>query len=148
MDYLRFSVDGQQYALDLMCVRKALPSVWISPLHNCPSPVIGVINFHGLIISVVDLRECFHLQVRSIGLTDRFIWIEVEGWNLILVAAHVEGVDRVADELIIDSATLPATPALLKGMVALPDGVLLIQNPAALLNLREREILRNALDLA
>lgn len=148
MDYLRFSVDGQLYALELKCVRKVLPAVWISPLHNCPSPVIGVINFHGLIIPVVDLRKRLNLSVTSVGLTDRFIWIETEGWDLIMVSDHVEGVDGVADELIIDSATLPATPAMLKGIVTLPDGVLLIQNPAALLDLRERETLRNALDLA
>lgn len=148
MDLLRFSIDGQRYAFELKSVRKVLPSVWISPLHNSLSPVVGVINFHGLIIPVVDLRKCLNLSVKSVELTDRFIWIEAQGWDLIVVSDYVEGVDYVADDLVVGSTTLPATPAMLKGIVTLSDGLLLIQNPTALLDLRERETLRNALDNA
>lgn len=145
MNCLRFSVDGQRYAMELVFVRKVLPSVWINPLQNCPRPVIGVINFQGLPIPVVDLRKKLDLPEKSVSLADRFIWIEVAGWNLILVVDQVEGVERVPAHLITDSSHLPSAPAIVKGLVALPDGLLLIQDPAALLELQEREAVQHAL---
>ncbi|HVK99636.1 MAG TPA: CheW domain-containing protein [Dongiaceae bacterium] len=145
MDCLRFSVDEQHYALELHCIRKVLPSVWVSFLHDCPPPVAGVINYQGHVIPVIDLRKRLNLPEKNVSLSDRFIWFVTAGWDLILIADQVHGVETLPATSLVDRSKLPSVPSFVKGVVALPDGLLLIQNPAALLELREHEVLRDAL---
>ena len=145
MDCLRFSVDGQRYAVELAFVKKVLPAAWISPLGDCPLSVIGVVNYQSKPLPVIDLRRKLNLSVKELCLSDRFIWMDVAGWDLVVVADDVEGVEHLESHLMMDSAELPAAPSILKGIVAQPDGLLLIQNPARLLELKEREELQDAL---
>lgn len=146
MDHLCFSLEGQRYTLELRYVHTVLPSLWISPLLNCPGVVMGLINFHGRVLPVVNLRKRLNLPEKSVDLTDKFIWASVDGWDLVLIADQVEGIVSVEDKNLMDSTALPVAPTTLKGIVAMPDGILLIQNLAAVLDLKERETLSHALD--
>lgn len=145
MNCLRFSIEGQRYAIELAFVRKVLPAAWISPLGDCPLSVMGVVNYQSTPLPVIDLRRKLNLSGKALCLSDRFIWMDVAGWNLVVVADQVDGVEYVEPHRVMDSTDLPAAPSILKGVVAQPDGLLLIQNPARLLELKEREKLQDAL---
>lgn len=64
-----FNLDDQKYALLLSAVIRIIRVVEITSLPKAPEIVLGVINMHGLIIPVFDIRKRFRLSgtVRSAG---------------------------------------------------------------------------------
>ncbi|NLW47825.1 MAG: chemotaxis protein CheW [Firmicutes bacterium] len=88
---ITFLVDTEEYGVDALQVKEIiryLPSVKVP---NAPEPILGVINFRGEVIPVVDLRRTFGLSPLQI---DEFT---------VIVIAETEGkifgmaVDRILD---------------------------------------------------
>ncbi len=52
-----FTVDDQQYALNLVCVERVVRAVEVTHLPQAPETVLGVINFEGQVIPVVNTRQ-------------------------------------------------------------------------------------------
>jgi len=52
-----FRLDNQDDALHLTAVERVLRMVAVSPLPMAPAIVLGVINFHGRVIPVLDLQR-------------------------------------------------------------------------------------------
>ncbi|WP_020410031.1 chemotaxis protein CheW [Hahella ganghwensis] len=142
---LRFSLDKQSYAIELDCIRKVLRTVAISPFPQAPSVICGMINVHGLILPVVDLRPKFGLPARSPQMEDRLIWANANGLDLALVVDQVSDVISIPFTTPVDSSALISSPSLLKGIVPLPDGVLLIHDLKALLDQEEQKELADAM---
>lgn len=69
LDLVVFVIDGQRYALSLGAVERVLPMVAVSPLPAGPAIALGVINVHGTIVPVVDVRRRFGLPARDFGVT-------------------------------------------------------------------------------
>ena len=65
-----FGLDGQHYAVNLAAVERIVHIVEVAPLPRAPEIVLGVINFSGRIIPVVDLRRRFRLPEKEAGLYD------------------------------------------------------------------------------
>lgn len=68
-----FSIQDQLLALDLSLILKVVLAVELTLLPNTPKNVLGVINLHGEVISVIDLRRIFEIPTREISLNDHFI---------------------------------------------------------------------------
>jgi purine-binding chemotaxis protein CheW len=71
--WVLFLINEQIYALQLSEVERIIRSVEILPLPEAPPHVVGVINIHGSIIPVVDLRIRFGQPSRDIRVEDHFI---------------------------------------------------------------------------
>ena len=54
-----FTVDDQHYALDLVSVERVVRAVEITHLPQAPDTVMGVINFEGKVIPVVNTRDAW-----------------------------------------------------------------------------------------
>jgi purine-binding chemotaxis protein CheW len=91
--YVGFRLGGQHYALPLEYVERALRMVAITPVPEAPPWVVGVINVHGRVVPVLDLRWRLRLPAREPGLDDRLLIVQVGGHTLALV------VDRVTEVL-------------------------------------------------
>jgi purine-binding chemotaxis protein CheW len=63
-----FLLAEQRYALPLRMVERVLPMVAVSPLPQAPPMTLGVINLHGTVIPVVDLRRRFGFPQHEYGL--------------------------------------------------------------------------------
>jgi len=142
---LLFGIDGCQYALRLLMVERVLPMVEVSPLPNAPAITLGVINYHGKIVAVVDIRRRLNGSSREYGLTDQLVVARTPRRMLLFPVDEVLGVREVAA----DSVTLPNTilPGIghLEGIVALSDGVLFIHDLETFLSLDEEQQLTEAL---
>lgn len=64
-----FSIEGQRYGLPLASVNRVLPMVAVSPLPQAPAVTLGVINLHGDVIPVLDIRRRFGLPPRDFGVS-------------------------------------------------------------------------------
>jgi purine-binding chemotaxis protein CheW len=128
IDILVFEIGGRRFALPAPVVREVHRAVAILPLPNAPPLVEGVIDVHGEIVPVLDVRARAGLSAAPVSLTD----------HLILVSTHERTVAIRADcatELVrVDSADVArlrgvAAPGDERpGVVRLPDGLLLIED--------------------
>ena len=54
---LFFTVDGQQYALDIAAVQAVVPVLEIRALPGAPAYIPGVISYRGCIVPVIDIAK-------------------------------------------------------------------------------------------
>jgi purine-binding chemotaxis protein CheW len=68
-----FALDDVRFALGAELIECVVRAVEVSPLADAPPGVLGVINLHGRIIPVLDIRPRFGLKSREISLSDHFV---------------------------------------------------------------------------
>ena len=71
-----FTLDDQRYALPLHAAQRVVHMVAITPLPDAPDVILGVVNFHGQIIPVFNVRCRFRLPERTIALTDQLVFAQ------------------------------------------------------------------------
>lgn len=92
--YLTFSLDGEEYGLEISKVREILGMMPITSLPRTPDFVKGVINLRGKVIPVIDLRLRF-------GLTEK----EYTDTTCIIVVKDIGETAKVRMGIIVDSVS-------------------------------------------
>ncbi len=102
--YLTFTLGEEEYGIEILKVQEIKGHSAITPIHNTPSYIKGVMNLRGTIIPVVDLRLKFSMSEAEYN---RFTVIII-----VTVATKVVGlvVDAVSDVLNIPKADIQPTP--------------------------------------
>lgn len=136
-----FSLEEPRYALYLSEVVKVERAVEITPLPGAPQVVSGVIDVHGEIIPVIDIRKLFRLPQRDLQLEDQFI---IARTSQRLVALAVDSVNGVYDlkphHAMSEGEPFPFTKCL-SGIAALDHGIVLITDLEHFLSLDEQRVL-------
>lgn len=146
--YLVFSLDELRIALPLSQVERVIRAIYITPLPNAPAIVSGVINVHGRIIPVVDMRRRFRLEDRRLALTDRFVIARTARRWVVLVVDEVRGVVECPALTRVDGEDILPGLDYVEGVVKLADGLVLIHNLERFLSLAEEETLEHAITAA
>lgn len=141
-----FVIDGQRYALNVSAVERILPMVAAAPLPKCPAVVLGVINLHGTVVPVIDVRRRFGLLPRDYGLSARLLVARTSRRALALAVDAVLGVTEVVAEAVTRPEVVFPGIAHVAGIVALSDGLLFIHDLDTFLSLDEEQQLTEALD--
>lgn len=109
---LTFRTNEQVYALPITAVCQLIEMVAITPVPEAPPTIQGIINVHGEIVPVMDLRLRLGLPFRPYQLRTPIILMQANGRSLALVVDEVETVieidaaDMQTDETVFDfSAT-------------------------------------------
>jgi purine-binding chemotaxis protein CheW len=68
-----FIIDNQQFAFNLTSIERVISAVEITPLPNMTHHIMGLINMHGQMISVFNLRVILGLSNRDIDPEDQFM---------------------------------------------------------------------------
>lgn len=140
-----FSLDEPRYALYLSVVERVVRAVEITPLPKAPDIVLGVINFQGEIIPVVDIRKRFRLSSREIDIEDQFIIARTSKRFIVLAVDSVAGVFELEDQQVIDAeVTFPYTDYL-SGVAKIENNIILINDLEKFLSLDEEILLDEAL---
>lgn len=141
-----FRLENQRYALHLTAVERVLRMVAVSPLPKAPAIVLGVVNFHGQVIPVLDLQRRFGLSARNYGLSSTLLVAQTKRRTLALPVTEVFGVQEVAAENVsLPTAVCPGI-GLVVGIAALSDGVLFIHDLDAFLFLEEEQQLASVFE--
>ena len=138
-----FALDEQRYALHLAAVERILRLVEVIPLPKAPDIVLGVVNVHGTVVPVVNVRRRFHLPELEADPTHRLILTHTARRPVALVVDKAEGViETDRDEVTGAEGILPRLEYV-EGVVKLPDGLVLIHDLDLFLSLdEERELER------
>ncbi len=142
---LELALDDQRYALHLSAVERIVRVVAITPLPQAPSVVLGIINVHGRVVPVIDLRRRLQLPQRPPRLSDQLIIAHSARRPLALVADAVVGVVACPlDAVVPPGAVLPRV-GYVAGIVKLPGELVLIHDLDTFLSLDEEQTLARAL---
>lgn len=142
---LVFLLDRQRYALHLDAVERVVRAVEVTPLPKAPQIVRGVIDLHGRIIPVIDLRRRFGLPVREVDSADRFVIARTPRRRVALAVDAVDGVvDEPGGRIQVAEEILPHL-TYVEGVLRLKDGMALVHDLGRFLSLDEEDALDQAL---
>jgi purine-binding chemotaxis protein CheW len=145
MQLVLFTLDEQRYALDLAAVERAVRVVDVTPLPAAPSSVLGVINVRGEVVPVYNLRRRFRLAERDTDLSDQLMIANTSQRSVGLLVDAVNGVLEVSEEVIASAEKILPEIECVRGVVKLPDGLVLIHDLDRFLSPEEERILDEAL---
>lgn len=100
--YLQFDLGLEHYALPLLSVKEVIPKPDTTPLPNCPSYYVGIMNLRGQIISIVDLRKKLNLQSKTENLEEAVIIVEYEGVGIGVIVDSINRVLHIGHKEIIE----------------------------------------------
>lgn len=141
-----FSLDGQRYALPLSAAERVERMVAITPLPDAPDIVLGLVNFRGRVIPVINVRRRFCLPERELALTDQLLVAHTARRPVALVADAVLDVIAYAAQNPIAAEDILAKIEHVEGVVKLSDGLLFIHDLDQFLSLEEENSLDHALE--
>ena len=142
---LIFTLDEERYALRLAAVERVVRAAAITPLPQAPEVVLGVLDLHGQVIPVINLRRRFRLPERALRSSDQFV---IARARLVTLALAVDGVESVLEESaheVIAPDDILAGTGFLEGVTRTEDGLVLIHDLASLLFPEEELLLARAL---
>jgi purine-binding chemotaxis protein CheW len=120
-----FGIGDIQLAIPLSAVTKIIRAVEVTPVPNAPKIFHGLINFHGKILPVINLRYKFNLVLTDILPEQVFLITKTSDRQIVLVADTVEGVVSVKKESIFHADFMnQAVEAY--GVFPTPDGIVFI----------------------
>jgi len=140
-----FTLDEQRYALRLEVVERVVRVVETTPLPKAPAIVLGLANFRGLVLPVLNVRARFRLPSREIHLSDQLVLAHTANRPVVLWVDTVVGViERSAAELVPVDRILPRVEYV-EGVTTLLDALVLIHDLDKFLSLEEENLLGRAL---
>ncbi len=142
---LIFSLDEPHYAIHLSSVERVIRAVETTPLPKGPPLVSGVINMHGQVIPVLDIRTCFGLATRDGNPDDRFILVHTSQRILALVADSVQGVYELEQKDWVTSREILPGVTFLNGLAKLNGELILLCDLEQFLSCDDTQKLEEAL---
>jgi purine-binding chemotaxis protein CheW len=142
-----FLLDGQRFAIAVEHVQRVLAAVEVTPLPGAPPHVAGVIDLHGDVTPVLDLRRrAADGLPRTIAIHDRFIVLSTARRTVVLIADEAQGVIEVARGTL---AVLPQSQdaqVRFHGATQQDDGLVLVHDVDQFLDAHEADALERALE--
>lgn len=143
---LVFSLDEQRYAIPLSAADRVVRMVAITPLPKGPDIVLGIVNFQGCVVPVIDMRRRFRLQVREIALSDQLVVAHTARRPVALVVDMALDVIPCPVQSLIAAEDILPNVEYVGGVVKLADGLILIYDLDEFLSLEEEKSLDRALE--
>jgi purine-binding chemotaxis protein CheW len=142
---LAFRLNDCFCALYLNQVLQVIQAVEATALPNAPATVIGVIDLHGQVVPLLNIRRRFEFVDHEIGIEDQFIIAQMKSRTVAIAVDEVmQIVERPAEE-IVAAEKIVGNMDYLDGVTRLDDGLALIHDPDTFFSLDERRELESAL---
>ena len=145
-----FRLANEEYGLDIMRVQEIILMGQITEIPEVPHYIRGLINLRGKIIPIVDLRKRFRLEATEAGEHTRIIVVNAADNTFGIV------VDAVSEVLRIDAGQMEPAPtellgldqAYIKGLVKMPDKIMIVLNLDHILSTDDEAALADAGSIA
>ena len=112
-EYLTFRLGAEEYGIDILRVQEILSYEQPTRIANAPTFLIGVINRHGVIVPIIDLRLKLNCDSAEYNKSTVIIVLKVRGR---MVGAVV---DSVSTDLITDIGSMAERKLILMDIEAL-----------------------------
>ena len=141
-----FTIDEQQFALQLSSVERIVRAVEVTHLPEAPRAVLGVINVEGRVIPVVNSRRRLGLPEREVEPDDLFIIVNENDLSLALVADEVKPVLEIEEQQVVTSEKMLPGAGMVNGVAKVEDGMIVILSIAQTLSAEDHHKVSTAID--
>jgi purine-binding chemotaxis protein CheW len=111
LDVLEFLIASERFAVEARFVREATKLFALTPLPCTPEFVLGLINFRGQIMPLLDLREILELPGRTANMDSRVVVVQTRTVCAAISVDEISGI-RSLPELELQSARQLVRPSL------------------------------------
>ncbi|MCK9170561.1 MAG: chemotaxis protein CheW [Treponema sp.] len=150
MRFLSFTVDNENYCMDILRVKELMGMTAITPLPRTPQFIRGVINLRGQIIPIIDLRLKFGLPFQEYTKRTCIIVVEInrEEENM-LMGLVVDAIQEVVNIPEDKMAKIPYINAkikseYIKGIADTPEGMKIVLDVLKVLNDEELAVVKDS----
>jgi purine-binding chemotaxis protein CheW len=141
-----FSLDAGRYALPLAAVERIVRAVEVTRLPAAPPIVLGAIDVQGRVLPVFNVRRRFGLPQRDIDPGDQFVIARSANRTVVLVVDTAQGVLQSPLSDTTSAASIATGLEHIRGVIRLPDGLVLIQDLDLFLTAAESRALDEAFE--
>lgn len=138
---LAFTLDGRRYALGLSAVERIVRMVEVTRVPGMPEIVMGVIDWQGKIIPVLNVRKRFALREREPDWNDHLIIARTSTRTVSLAVDSVTGVIARRSEEITPPETIAPGIGYVTGVTKLEGDILFVHDLDRFLSLQEEATL-------
>lgn len=143
--FVVFTLDEKKFALKLNLVVRITRAVEITSLPKAPTIILGIINFQGRVIPVVNMRKRFNLKPKQINVEDHFIIGKTSTRSVAIWVDSVLDIITSHEKDIIGHDTILPNIDYVEGVIKYDDEMLLIHDLDKVLLLEDEEKLEEAL---
>ncbi len=147
-ELLIFETGGIRCGLPLDNVVRVESAAAVTPLPNAPKVVAGILNVHGQLLPVMDVRHRLGLPFRAMDLDDHLILARTARRELALWVEQVSGVELCSRAPQSDALTVLEKLPYLDGVTALAGNLILIYDLEKFLSDGEEQSLAKAMESA
>lgn len=100
MEVIEFNVNNEKYAFNIKYINEVFKPKKVTPLPCTPSFIIGIINFRGKILSVVDIRNFigFTHDIKDFNEVRQVIVVKVNDFEVGILVDNVLGYYSISVE--------------------------------------------------
>lgn len=95
-----FHLDEKRYAIASDKIKRIIRAVEITGMPNKDKNILGIINLHGIIITVLDLRQLLDLPSTTLGVDDYIIIMENSEQNMAFIVNQVNFIEAELSDII------------------------------------------------
>lgn len=141
-----FAVADRRFAVALADAAGVIRAVAVRALADLPEVVAGVIDYHGSLIPVFDLRRRLRLPGRALHPDDQFLLVRTARRLVALVVDAVEGLGEFPADTVLPVAEIAgANGGLVAGVVSHAAGIVVIHDVERFLSEADAESVEQAL---
>lgn len=144
-EVLRFEIGGLRCAVPLTHVREVVRAVAYTPLPGAPPVIEGVIDVRGEVVPVVNLAGRLGLETAPVRPSQVLVLVWTGERLVALRVDQVEWIEALEEDDVRKIEHLMRGPVALAGVGRMRDGLVLLQDPEALLQQAEIEAIDAAL---
>ncbi|MBN1287924.1 MAG: purine-binding chemotaxis protein CheW [Anaerolineae bacterium] len=133
---LSFMLGKQLYGLEVAYIYEVSRMVAITEIPDSPPDVLGVIDYRGTVVPVIDLEARFGLETHTPSLVTPIIIAWTGKYAVGLIAREICEVLSINPYDIMEPEEFGQPRRHVAGVAKIDDGLLLIMNPAGLLSER------------
>jgi purine-binding chemotaxis protein CheW len=124
---LVYSLDDQQYGIFLDSITQVIHAVEVTIIPKASQLIEGIVNVHGDLLPVINLRQYLGLANKPLALSDRFLVINISSVHLIVVVdAVIDIIDYVAGEEVSTDTMGIENPGYLQGVLKKENNLIFI----------------------
>jgi len=140
-----FVLDNKKFSLHLENMERVIRAVEITMLPKTPETILGIINIHGEIVPVIDIRHKFNLPAKPLSIHDNIIVVKTSTKKFGFVVDSIDGYIETTAYAVIKGESVWPGLEYIDEVVKLSDELVLINNPENFFLPGEAEIFDNAL---
>lgn len=145
MMLLIFKLDNWQCALNISSVDRVYNAVAITPLPQSPDSVLGLIDVHGSVLPVANIRKRFHLPDKNLAASDQLIIAQTARRRIAIVVDSIPGVTECGEHDIISSGVIFPGLDYVEGVLQTKSGLVLVHDLDRFFSLEEECQLEHAM---